>query len=385
MVMHANSASVTPSVVSWALHRADKTVVDIANGLGVNPDSVQGWVDGTSKPSFTQARSLASRLRIPFGFLFLSQPPPDDLPIPDFRTLDGHAIGPISLDLRDVLLAVMRKQSWLSEERQESGAEPIEIVGKFRQSNSSDRISDDIRQRLNLTSSYRPASGADAFLRDLVARVETVGVNVLRSGVVGNNTSRKLKVEEFRGFALSDQYAPFIFINSVDARQAQAFTLIHELAHIFRGDTGISGGISQGSLAVETLCNRVAADVLVPPTDFVREWSTDLPPRDAIQLSSRYFHMSRYVIAIRAFESGLISRTLLDTLLDEYRSDSFRASSSSGGDFYRTLISRNGHALTEGVVSAVNSQSVLVRDAAGILDAKPGQLSRIARELHGSD
>jgi Zn-dependent peptidase ImmA (M78 family)/transcriptional regulator with XRE-family HTH domain len=380
---HAHPAMVDPSILGWALERAAVTRSELASAAGTSEAVVDRWMDGTRQPSFRQARALAGRLRVPFGFLIIEQPPPDDLPIPDFRTVDREPVGAISVDLRDVLLATMRKQSWLSEQLQDAGAEGVAVVGRSRGDTASRAIAADIRRTVGVPEGRHRPARADEFLRDLVHRVEQLGVNVLRSGVVGNNTSRPLKVEEFRGVALSDEYAPFIFINSVDAHQAQIFTLIHELAHIWRGDSGISGGIDQASTSVETLCNRVAADVLVPADEFAREWLEGIPPEKAVQSAARHFRIGRFVVAIRAFESGFITRDVLDDLLETFRADGPRRGSSEGGDYYKTLIARNGRTFTEGVIEAVARQRVLVRDAAGLLDAKPGQLPRISQEIRG--
>ena len=383
---HANRAVVTPEVMQWALERADVNTPDLATALATSEASVGEWLDGSKQPTFRQARAIATRLHVPFGFLFLPEPPPENLPIPDFRTVDGELLGSISVDLRDVLLITMRKQDWLSEYLRQSGAEPVEVVGRARTVATATEIADDIRRALDIPEGPDRSTRPDEFLRDLIRRVESIGVRVQKNGVVGNNTHRPLQVAEFRGFALSDAYAPFIFINSVDAQQAQIFTLIHELAHIWRGDTGISGGVDQGSSSVETLCNQVASAALVPPREFLRAWQPDLEPRDAIQAVARYFRVSRYVIAIRAFQNSLISQETLTILLDEYRQELTKPRASGeggGGDFYRTLVSRNGRSFTSGVIEAMNRQQVLIRDAAALLDAKPSQLSRISQEISG--
>ncbi len=339
------------------------------------------WLNGTKQPSFRQALSIAKRVRLPFGYLFLDNPPPDNLPIPDLRTLNGDLSQDLSVDLRDVILSTLLKQEWLSEHRESSGSQPIKIVGSASADSNSSSVATNIRRWLGLLAPSQRGSNPESFLRELIKVIENGGVSVLRSGVVGNNTTRTLKIDEFRGFAISDKYAPFIFINSVDSKSAQIFTLIHELAHIWRGDSGISGGIDSDGSSVETFCNKVAADVLVPPTEFARIWSKELELQEAIKQATKHFHASRYVIAIRAFESGFISRQQLTQLLAEYSLEAINKRSSKGGNFYKTLIARNSRTFTQNVLNAVSRQQLLVRDAASLLDAKPSHLPRISKEI----
>lgn len=381
MAAFANKALISPAVLGWAMDRASVSAGELAKAAGTSEKVVEAWLAGGRKPSFPQLRAAASRLRVPFGVLFLAEPPVEQLPIPDLRTLQGTGVIEASVDLRDVILATLRRQRWLSEYLRESQADPVDVVGRAGPDPQVDEVAADIREHLDLTDpSQRPAR-VDEFLRALVRRTEDLGVNVSRSGVVGNNTHRPLDVEEFRGFCISDDYAPFIFINGADVQSAQAFTLVHELAHIWRGDSGISGPEVAGAPPVEAFCNRVAAEVLVPAVAFVSAWDADVPIEDAVQAVARRFRVSRFVAAIRAFESGLIGRTDLEQLLDKYRQEGRRGSAGGGGDFYRTLIARNGRSFTSGVVEALSRQHVLVRDAAGLLEAKPGHLRKLRQEV----
>ena len=381
LMSHQHPALISPLVLEWAIARSETNKDDLAKATGTSSAIVEQWIVGSKQPSFRQAKTIAKRVRLPFGYLFLDSPPPDNLPIPDLRTINGESTEELSVDLRDVVLSTLRKQEWLSEHRKELGSQPIAIVGSVRSDSSSSSVATKIRRWLGLLAPSQRGSSPDEFLRELIKVIENGGVSVLRSGIVGNNTTRTLKVEEFRGFAISDKYAPFIFINSVDAKAAQIFTLIHELAHICRGDTGISGGIDADGSIEESFCNKVAADVLVPPTEFAKIWSNYLELEDAIKGSAKHFHASRYVIAIRAFESGYISRQELTQLLVQFSSESSRQRTSKGGDFYKTLVVRNGRTFTQSVVNAVARQQVLVRDAASLLDAKPSQLSRVSKEV----
>lgn len=380
-MIHQHAAMISPAVLDWAMSRSETNNEELAKATGTSSSVVAQWIEGTKQPSFRQAITIAKKVRLPFGYLFLASPPPDSLPIPDLRTINSESMQELSVDLRDVVLATLRKQEWLSEQRQKLGLNIIEIVGSASSDSSPSDVAIKIRRWLGLLAPSQRGSSPDEFLRELIKVIENGGVSVLRSGIVGNNTTRSLKIEEFRGFTICDKYAPFIFINSVDAKAAQIFTLIHELAHIWRGDTGISGGINDDGSSVETFCNRVAADVLVPPNEFANIWNNEIELEDAIKKAAKYFHASRYVIAIRAYESSFISRQQLNQLLGQFASETTKKKSSPGGDFYKTLIARNGRSFTQSIVAAISRQQILVRDAAFLLDAKPSQLSRVSKEV----
>jgi Zn-dependent peptidase ImmA (M78 family) len=380
-VTHEAKANVTPSVLLWGINRAETSPQNLAKAAHTSERVVALWLEGERQPSFRQAQEIAKHLRLPFGFLFLREPPPESLPIPDFRTLSGEAVGIVSADLRDVVLATLRRQSWLSDYLKEEGEEPVTVVGRASDATSADAIAADIRKALALNG--RP-NRDDDFLRDLTASVEGLGVYVIRSGVVGNNTKRRLNVEEFRGFCISDDYAPFIFVNAADAKLAQAFTLIHELAHVWLGDSGVSGPITNHPTGREALCNRVAAEVLVPAVELAEMWAPGADLGAVVANAARRFRVSRYVVAIKAAEMGLITQQDKDALLLQYRREERTATpGESGGDFYRTAVVRNSRRFTERLLDALSRQRVLTRDAAGLLEMGPKNLNRLGRELGG--
>ncbi len=379
--LHHSAARITPAVLQWALDRAESTPAKLAKATGTNAPVVERWLSGDKNPTFRQAQEAAKHLRVPFGFMFLPEPPPAGLPIPDFRTLAGQTIGEASIDLRDVVLATLRRQAWLSEYRKEEDEARVGVVGCAKKGESWRATALDIRSQLGLRDAFRPTR-QDEFLRDLTERAEALGVYVIRSGVVANNTHRPLDVKEFRGFCLSDPFAPFIFINGADVRSAQAFTLVHELAHVWMGETGVSGPLTSTATGTEAQCNRIAAEVLVPEQELFRVWDGDADIPDAVAAAARHFRVSRYVLAIKAWQSNLISQPVLGGLLKDYRrEDRGKEASGSGGDFYKTAVVRNSRSFSERLMDALSRQRVLTRDAAGLLELRTKSLDGLAREL----
>ena len=234
-------ALVTPKIITWARERAELDVEETAKKLGVAATRLTAWENGHSHPSLKQAENLANKLNIPFGYLYLTDPPIEELPLADFRTVSGAPRRKPSPAFLDVLNDALRKQEWYHDYLAVQEYDPIEFVGKFSPDSDTDEIAEDIRATLGVNDELRDrVSGWEQFLTELVRAAESKGILVLRSGVVGSNTHRSLSVSEFRGFTLSDSLAPLIFLNAKDAKTAQIFTLVHEMAHLWTGQTGVS-------------------------------------------------------------------------------------------------------------------------------------------------
>ena len=120
----------------------------------------------------------------------------------------------------------------------------------------------------------------------------------MSSSIVGSNSHRKLDVDEFRGFTLADKYAPLIFINAADSKAAQMFTLVHELAHLWLGESGISD-IEAGRIPDkknEEWCNKVAAELLMPISATREAFQKETPVREEIQRLAKLFKVSSLVV-----------------------------------------------------------------------------------------
>jgi Zn-dependent peptidase ImmA (M78 family) len=162
-----------------------------------------------------------------------------------------------------------------------------------------------------------------AALLGLRRSIEAIGVMVVINGVVGNNNTRKLDPEEFRGFVLSDRYAPLIFVNGADFKSAQMFTLAHELAHLWLGRDGVFDllDLQPGNSDVERFCNAVAAEVLIPSTELRDSWRYVARAADPFQALASRFKVSPIVAARRALDLQLIQREAFFSFLRDYQTE----------------------------------------------------------------
>src|SRR3990172_621734 len=254
------SIEITGDVFRWARKRANISIERLAKTVNTKPEKILAWERETEYPNYRQAQKVASALSVPLGYLFLAEPPEISIPIADFRTLPGKENAEISPNLQEVLDDALRKRDWYTEWRKEEGLAPFEYVGKFSTESDPDDLIQNMRQTLDIPPDFAASMGSwDEHLRKFVQQVENAGVLVLQSGIVGTNTHRKLSVEEFRGFALANEFAPLIFINSVDSTAARIFTLSHELIHLWTGTSGISSPeitLNQKEIQkIELFCN----------------------------------------------------------------------------------------------------------------------------------
>jgi Zn-dependent peptidase ImmA (M78 family)/DNA-binding transcriptional regulator YiaG len=382
----ANEALITGELVRWARERSGLSYADIAKSLHVDIRDVKAWEEEEYHPPFGKAQDLARLLRVPFGYLFLSKPPADDVPIPDFRTVTDRAPRTPSPEFMDVLNQALLKQEWYREYAEQSGMRPLPFIGRYSVNGIHD-IARDIRDSVGINADLRQnARDWSAYLRRVSQNAEGVGVLVMRSGTVGSDNTRPLDVQEFRGFAVTDKYAPVVFVNSKDAVAAQTFTLVHELAHIWIGQSGISNPDPSeiGGPALEQFCNRVAAEVLVPTDEFLDTW--DLTRRSITQFTdlARSFWVSGLVVLRKAFEQQKIGRDEFFRLVKQEKSaDRPKRKGGKGGDPYARIVARNSRKLTLAVQGAVRENRLLYQDAAHLLEVSSVTLTKLMKKRLG--
>lgn len=365
---------VNPELLQWAIARAG----DRSAYLYEKFPHLDDWEHGEAQPTLKQLESFAKAAYVPLGFLFLPEPPEEKLPIPDLRTAGSRGMHRPTPNLLDVIYLCQRRQAWYQDYAESIGEDSRAFVGSAKLTHSADRVATDMRQQLGFNiDERRECRTWEEALRRFIEQAEDAGILVMVSGVVGSNNKRALDPDEFRGFALAEKLAPLVFINGADTNAAQMFTLAHELAHIWLGQSALSdtGPASSPANNVETWCNRVAAELLVPLAEIRRQLGRD-DPIEAVSRLARAFKVSTLVILRRLLDSEALSRNRFDRA---YAAEVGRLTArprSSGGDFYLTQAARLSRRFARAIITSTLEGQTLYRDAFQMLGISKEQTFR---------
>ena len=355
---------VKPELFLWACERAGRSVDALAQQQPFR--KLPAWVSGEERPTFKQLEKFAQATHTPFGYFFLQIPPEESFPIPDLRTVGNQYLGHPSPNLLDTMYICQQRQEWYRDFARSMGEKPLPFVGSANLASDTTKVARNIRQALgfDLDERRKMPTWTEA-LRRFIQQADSFGIMVMVSGIVGSNTHRSLDPHEFRGFALADPFAPLVFINGKDTKAAQMFTLAHELAHIWLGETALSdvGPATMPSNNVELWCNQVAAELLVPLPALQEAYEGGMSLREELDRLARWFKVSTLVILRRLHDAGRLTR---DELWQAYNQelDRLRAMpKGSGGNFYLTLPARVSKRFARALVVSTLEGQTLHRDA----------------------
>jgi Zn-dependent peptidase ImmA (M78 family) len=373
---------IKPELLQWAQERSRMSVAALSAKFPKYPQ----WLSGEAEPTMKQLEKFAAQTYTPLGYLFLAEPPEERLPIPDFRTVTDRGVARPSPHLLETIYAVQLRQEWMKGFLIEQGEPALGFIGSRTLQDSPEVVAAEIRRTLHLEARWSRSLGTwEEALRTLIQKIEGVGVLVMINGVVENNTHRPLDVEEFRGFVLSDAHAPVIFLNGTDAKAAQMFTLVHELAHLWLGQGGISDfkELLPSENAVEIFCNKVAAEFLVPAVEMRLAWAEVKGGDKPFERLARSFKVSPVVAARRVLDLELISRSRYFAFYKEYKEAAAKrkAQGAGGGNFYLTLGARLGRRFPAAVYSAAKEGRLPYRDAYQLTGLSGSTYDRFGKEL----
>jgi Zn-dependent peptidase ImmA (M78 family)/transcriptional regulator with XRE-family HTH domain len=380
--------SLTPRVLRWARERAGLDQRTLAKKVTGKPtaERVKQW-EQTGVLTFSQVRKLAHATHTPEGFLYLSEPPDDRLPIPDFRTVGDESVRRPSPDLLDTVYMMQRRQTWMRDFLIEEGQPRLGFIGSATLASNPQKVVSEMRKTLGVSGGWaNEESTWTGALIHLRQKIEAAGILIVVNGVVRNNNHRKLDPDEFRGFVLSDVYAPLVFINGADFKAAQMFTIAHEVAHLWINREGVSNfeAMQPPPIRVEQWCNQVAAEFLVPAAEVLEGWEHVKQSKEPYQTLAARFKVSTIVAARRVLDLDLITKKQFFHFYERYQKDERRkkeTKKNKGGDFWNTQNVRVGERFGAAVVRAAKEGRLLYREAYQLTGLSGKTFDRFAENL----
>ncbi len=375
--MSTRVTNINKEVIEWAIIRNGNSLEDF---YAQNPN-VESWIKGEKYPTVKQLEHFTHKVHVPLGYMFLPNPPEEKLTLPFFRTTQKTSTDKVSLNVYHTIQIIQDRQNWLTDYLEELDFPDLDFVGKYSVKDDYKKIVNDIRFTLKIDLDWASKHhNWEQALDYLTNKIEEAGIIVTYNGIVGTNTRRVIDVKECRGFVLVNNKAPFLFINSADAKAAQMFTLIHELAHVWLGE---SAGFDNQHLLpahhpVEILCDAIAAEFLVPEIYFLQKWETT---KDFKHLSS-ILKVSPIVIGRRALDLKLITKKEFLAFYHQYLSDfkQKKESQHAGGNFYATTKKRVSLRFAAFVNNAVKDNKLLYRDAYKLTNMKGDTYNKFITE-----
>lgn len=318
------------------------------------------FLEGEKMPTYNQLEKIARQIHIPTGLLLLQDEVNLNTQRLSFRTHNSKRNTIMSAELRETIIEMQEKQEFL-EEYIDSAPQKLQL--NYPQNHKSyHQLANLIRDALSIETNHHSESKNNplAYFRD---KISSIGIFVFFNGKIKENNHRTLDATEFRGFSLKSKTAPIIFVNQRDSKNAQLFTLIHELVHLFLDDEGVSREDEQKDydhIKEEAFVNKVAAELLVPECLITNEQTKDLD-----YLSSRY-NVSRHVIARRLFDTGMVTHAEYNGLVHKLNAKLKTNSDtrkSRGGNYHNTTAFRIDSTFFRIVHNAINQEQLTHTEA----------------------
>lgn len=387
---------VNPDILRWARETAGLEPETAVKKIGLAKTRALTAVErleeletGDTAPTRALLVRMAKQYRRPLLTFYLSDVPEKGDRGNDYRTLpDGY--DPTDDAYLDALIRGIRaRQSLLRAALEdEEEADMLPFIGSMTINDGVAAVVASIRDTLPITlDEFRSADSADEAFKKLRTAVESTGIYVVLAGNLGSyHTAIDLRI--FRGFALSDPIAPFIIMNDQDARAAWSFTLLHELTHLWLGQTGVSGGSAE--LAVEQFCNDVAGEFLLPANDLqnfaLPDADNDEIIADAITAFANDRNISRSMVAYKLYRFQRIQQDVWRRLSTRFREEWLegrdkrreRARGQEGGaNYYTVRRHRVGDALVSVVQRMMRAGALTTTKAGTVLDVKPKNVQNL--------
>ncbi len=383
---------INPAILVWARETAGLTQEAAIEKLGLGEargvtsvDRLAALEAGDVEPTRPMLVKMAKQYRRPLLSFYLSAPPRKGDRGQDFRTLpEGYSSSADALLdalIRDVQARQCMVRAVLEDEEE---TRPLPFVGSMNMGDGVDTVLASIREALGVDLvEYRAQPSPESAFALLRSGAEAVGIFVLLISNLGSHHT-SIDLETFRGFSIADDIAPFVIINDQDAKPAWAFTLLHELAHLWLGQTGVSGANAEKE--IERFCNDVASEFLLPADELEQLEVTDATDTEIAQTRISVFatarNLSRSMVAYKLHRNAVIRRETWRRLSDIFREQWLQARADRrerganepqhrGPNYYVVRRHRVGKALIDLVQRMMAGGGLTTIKAGKVLGVKP--------------
>ena len=388
----ADRAYLTPKVFKRARKSAKISEEVAASKVAVSVDKLIEWERGEIYPTIRQAQNLAKTYRRPFALFFLPDIPKDFHPLQDFRKKGSKELSTSSIF---IIREIQQKQAWISDVNKDSEEDPVSFVGRYSIKDKPEDVAKDILKTLEINPLIYKSSNP---ILDWINKAELNGIFISRASFI--HSRLKLDSYELQGFAIADKFAPFIFVNSDDWNAPQLFTFIHELAHIWVAETGISNNIEPlirnrtKHHPVELFCNEVAANSLMP-SDYMLNLDSDVfsSSKNIFEVAKQ-IGVSSIALLYRALNLKLISIKSYGVLKDHVESDfkeflkreaekktKQNKDSTNLPIYYPLILNRNGRLFTQIVLDAFRGGFIEPTHASSLLNVKVNNFPKLEAQM----
>ena len=378
LILMAKKVKINREILKWARTSAKVSMEKAAKVISKNAkiEKIKEWesTEGKDAPTESQLKKLARLYRRPIDIFNLPYIPGEYPKLKDFRK-DKDELGTAVIFM---MREIQEKQDWLHNFYAKNRTSKLPFVGKYNIKADPDNVAKDIRKTLGINI----ASNSLKPMKYWVDKAESNRISVTLSS--NFHTRLKLDSDVFKGFAIADAFAPFIFINSQDWDHGQLFSLVHELVHLWIGVSGISNetgilGSTSDLHPVEKFCNTVTKKVLLPLEDLM----LFIPEKGEAQFkhiakAGRKLGLSQRSIVVQASSLGLINEIQTkeflknsDEIWKEFLAKEARKPKSKGGpNYYIMQLRRNSKGFSNVVIDSYKKGKLSGSDASRLLNMR---------------
>ena len=395
-------------MLKWARKAANLSLDSAANKLGLKSsekatkaEKLEEFENYTSHPTRNQLIKLAKIYDVKLTVFYLDNPPQNGDLGTDFRMFPRNVSPEEQSILNSILLDIYARSDYLRGViEDEADASQISFIGSFNTDMDIKVSADRERSTLGIderdwTKNY---NNPTELFKDLRNKIEGLGVFVLLKSNLGSHHTN-VGPEVFRGFAIADDWAPFIVINDQDAKTAYNFTLLHELMHLFLGTSGISAQpnanpVKDKRLKIETYCNDVTGELLLPIESFSDTLNLFDHDTAASKISeiAKLRNLSEPMVAYNIYRRGQLNDELFAQLkatfskrweIEKQRKKQNTKKSGGGPSYYVVHRFRLGNALMRLVGRSLQDNEITHTTAARLLGLSPGAVETLLKGVDG--